>query len=349
MNYKSRDLGRAVSVRRWTIDAINCYKRGCMCKGCFYDDFFKSDDSRQKCQMKAAVLELVRVVGVPEGLQRNDIVPENAQKQVNAKIKPKKQKYIVKAEKPIPPKWWQKNQVEYLKEHWGSMPIPEIAKNLNKSVNAVKLKAQRIKLKRFIHSGEYITYNQLMILINSYQMGAYDKKIMKAGFPLRYKTAVNNRVKIVYMDDFWAWFEDNKHLIELSRTHNGTFGYEPAWVDEKRKADKRAAEYKTTPWTSAEENKLIILLKEMKWGYREISIKLKRSEGAIKRRMIDLKIKLRPLRADNHNPWTEDEIETVRDLYSKGYKSCIIAEYINRSALAINGLLERHKYFKKEV
>src|SRR5574344_579371 len=60
---RSRDMGRAVAVRRWTPTAIDCYKRGCNCEGCFYKDFFSG--STQKCQMKASVLELVRVIGTP--------------------------------------------------------------------------------------------------------------------------------------------------------------------------------------------------------------------------------------------------------------------------------------------
>ena len=52
-------MGRAVAVRRWTPTALECYKRGCNCEGCFYKDFFSG--SSQKCQMKASVLELVRV------------------------------------------------------------------------------------------------------------------------------------------------------------------------------------------------------------------------------------------------------------------------------------------------
>ena len=52
-------MGRAVAVRRWTPTALECYKRGCNCEGCFYSG------SSQKCQMKASVLELVRVIGTP--------------------------------------------------------------------------------------------------------------------------------------------------------------------------------------------------------------------------------------------------------------------------------------------
>ncbi len=62
--FRSRDMGRAVAVRRWTTTALECYKRGCNCEGCFYRDFFSG--SSQKCQMKASVLELVRVIGTPD-------------------------------------------------------------------------------------------------------------------------------------------------------------------------------------------------------------------------------------------------------------------------------------------
>ncbi len=61
---RSRDMGRSIAVRRWTNTALECYKRGCVCEGCFYTDFFNG--TSQKCQMKASVLELVRVLGKPD-------------------------------------------------------------------------------------------------------------------------------------------------------------------------------------------------------------------------------------------------------------------------------------------
>lgn len=242
---------------------------------------------------------------------------------------------------------WTAAEVEYMKNNWGDVSIKGIAIKLKRSINSVKEKAYKVGLKRMIHSGEYITFNQLLNIIKGKEgVGRYTKKIEKANFPIRYQKVINEKVKVIYMDEFWKWFEKNKHLIDLKYTQNGDFGYEPAWVDEKRRADKRAAEYKTTPWTAYEDENLKRLLKTYKYGYREISIKLKRTEGALKRRMMDLKIKERPLRADPHTPWKPEEIEKVKKLYLKGYKSQIIAEYIDRSALAINGLLERNNYFK---
>ena len=64
--FRSRDMGRAVAVRRWTPTAIECYKRGCNCEGCWYSAFFSGSGTYQKCQMKASVLELVRVIGTPD-------------------------------------------------------------------------------------------------------------------------------------------------------------------------------------------------------------------------------------------------------------------------------------------
>jgi hypothetical protein len=60
---RSRDLGRVASVRRWTKAAVDCYQRGCVCENCYYAEFFSGGP--QRCQMKATVLELVRVLGLP--------------------------------------------------------------------------------------------------------------------------------------------------------------------------------------------------------------------------------------------------------------------------------------------
>lgn len=49
--------------RRWTIGAVDCYKRGCRCPGCFLNGYF---ESQKKCQMKWAVIELVRLMGIPK-------------------------------------------------------------------------------------------------------------------------------------------------------------------------------------------------------------------------------------------------------------------------------------------
>lgn len=60
--------------RRWTQESIACYLRGCVCEGCRYKSFFT--DKKQKCMMKAAVIESVRVLGKPEGVNAPTILEE---------------------------------------------------------------------------------------------------------------------------------------------------------------------------------------------------------------------------------------------------------------------------------
>lgn len=246
------------------------------------------------------------------------------------------------------PAAWPVKQVEYLEEKWGTGSITQIAKNLRKSINAVKLKAAKIGLGDHLHSGKEITFFELCCAIgkrNCYS--GYLRRWVEYGCPIRYKKVIKDKFAVIDIDDFWKWAKHNKFLMDFSRFQENMLGKEPEWVAVKRRADIAAAQYKTTPWTKTEDNYLISLLNTYQYGYREISIKLRRTEGAIKRRMVDLKLKQRPIKANNHIPWTEAEINTVFNMTEAGYKPQIIAEYVDRSAIAIRGLLERT--FQTEV
>ncbi|WP_352420755.1 hypothetical protein [Proteiniborus sp.] len=83
------------------------------------------------------------------------------------------------------------------------------------------------------------------------------------------------------------------------------------------------------------------MLNQYKYTYREISLRLQRTEGAVKRRMLDLGVKARPLKMPNHNPWTEEEVEILIDLYHKGHCCNTMPNYIPRSAQACSGKIER--------
>lgn len=68
-------------VYRWTQDAVECYKRGCNCNGCFFENYFTNSDYRypkykQKCRMKYSVLELVRIIGIPEDISGKTIIKD---------------------------------------------------------------------------------------------------------------------------------------------------------------------------------------------------------------------------------------------------------------------------------
>lgn len=55
--------------QRWTKLAVECYKRQ-NCDGCFYKEFFEKQG--QKCNMRLAVIESVKVFGKPTEIQLNE-------------------------------------------------------------------------------------------------------------------------------------------------------------------------------------------------------------------------------------------------------------------------------------
>lgn len=243
-------------------------------------------------------------------------------------------------------KKWTAEDEMYLEDSWGAISIPTIAKNLNRTVSAIKVRAQRLGLTRHIHNGEYITYNQLLVAIG---MGeSYVRtKFEKNGIPIKFKASIKKKYKIIYINDFWKWAEKHKNLLNFKKFEQGALGYpEPEWVGIKRQSDKqKAATKKATPWTESEDKQLEWLLNQYKYGYADLARITGRTEGAIKRRMCDLGLKARPIKAENHRKWQTWETEKLIEMWHKGYtEEDISSKLDNRSVCAVRGKIERLQY-----
>lgn len=245
-------------------------------------------------------------------------------------------------------KKWEQEEIDYLEDNWGAVSITGIAKKLDRSIHSIKCKAYKLGLRRHIHSGEYMTYNQLLVALG---MGeTYVRvKFENNGIPIKYKKSLNKRYKIIYINDFWKWAEKHKNLLNFKDFQDGALGWpEPSWVSTKRQSDKsKAKQIKKTPWTEGEDKQLQWLINQYKYGYSDIARLMGRTEGAIKRRLCDLNIKGRPIKAENHRPWKEWETNLLIDMFNKGYTHEDISERLdNRSVCAVRGKLER---LEKEV
>jgi len=138
---------------------------------------------------------------------------------------------------------WTKEDYEYLEEHWGVVSIPTIAQNLNRSIDAIKIKAHRKRLGSVLESGDYISLNQLIKAVTglsqsyTYHMTSWAEK---RGLPVHTKRVNKNSFRVVYIDEFWEWAEKNRSYIDFSRMEPLILGEEPAWVAEQRKKDFEA-------------------------------------------------------------------------------------------------------------
>lgn len=60
---------------KWTIGAIQCYKRGCRCKGCYISKTYP-ETLYYRCSMKYCVRELIRKFGLPDDVTLDAILQE---------------------------------------------------------------------------------------------------------------------------------------------------------------------------------------------------------------------------------------------------------------------------------
>lgn len=239
---------------------------------------------------------------------------------------------------------WTAHDYAYLEENWGVVSIATICKTLNRSKNAVITQSQRLGLGAFLNSGEYITLNQLLQTVTgsqtcySYKMTSW---VTKRGLPIHHKRVGECRFRVVYIEEFWAWAEKNRSFLDFSKMEPLALGIEPDWVAEQRKKDFNTfANQRKDPWTPQEDSRLVMLLKQHRYGYAELSDMLRRSSGAIQRRCIDLGLKERPVKADNHgkdSEWTEDDYRLLADGIRRGDSYTVIGRAVGRSEKAVRG------------
>lgn len=235
---------------------------------------------------------------------------------------------------------WTPEEKQYLKDNWGSISIGTMMKKLNRSKNGIMVMKQRLGLGAFLDSGDYVTWNQLLHAIGFRSGSGYKNKswIEKRDFPVHTKKVGSKSFRIVYIDEFWEWAERNMDMVDFSRFEENILGAEPGWVKEKRRRDsENSGKYVTTPWTPAEDRKLSRLVRQQRYTYDEISKTLRRTSGAVQRRICDLKLKDRPIKADNHTKWTDEEFLTLGELIKSGYRYELIAENLGKSAKAVRG------------
>lgn len=238
---------------------------------------------------------------------------------------------------------WTPEEEDILRTNWGTMTVQGLCKKLDRSKNAIMVRVQKLRLPRYYDSGDYVTLNQIYKALRGRNVSSYQKKSWEQdrGLPVHNKRRGNYTCRVVYLDEFWEWAERNRSFLDFSKMEPLTLGLEPDWVQEQRSKDYAAfSQQRKEPWTVAEDNRLIALLKQHKYGYAELSDMLKRSSGAIQRRCNDLGIKERPVKAENHGAagaWSEQDYEALAKGIRNGDSYTAIGKTTNKSEKAIRG------------
>lgn len=237
---------------------------------------------------------------------------------------------------------WTTEEVEYLTSAWGNVSVKNITKHLSRSVYSVLNKVNKLKLGAFLSCGDrYVTLSYLSEAVYGNQSSGGYIKISWAqnrGLSLHTICRQKEKFEVVYIDEFWEWAYKNQSFLNFSKFEKYYLGVEPDWVDKKRRTDIRHShKFITSPWTAVEDERLKKFLAGHKYSYRELSILLNRTEGAIQRRILDLGIKERPVKANNHIKWTAEEIKKLGEMIKSGYKYEEMSDVLDKSAKAIRG------------
>lgn len=247
-------------------------------------------------------------------------------------------------EAPRKKKKWTDKEEAYLQDKWGTVSIKGLSKALGRSENAIIVRAKRLGCGAHLAGDTRISLNQLMLAIYGKNMLGYTSdKLIRHGLPVKWHVVRKNRFRVIDIDVFWKWAEDNKSILDFSRFEKYGLGAEPDWVDVKRKADYKKLQLHgqhNAAWTKTEDDKLRYLLSKGTYTYSDLAAELRHSEAAIKHRILDLGIETRPVRCLPRK-WTEEEVETLCNMVDAGYDFTLIAEKLNRTALATRGKFER--------
>lgn len=241
-------------------------------------------------------------------------------------------------------KHWTPEEIEYLEESWGNRSIQAIADKLGRSFAAVQLKSRSMNLGSSRLGGDGIGLAQFAIAIGVDAKTIRERWIGQYGLKTKKIKLTQRTLRKIKLDIFWPWAEKNKLILNFARFEPGALGKEPDWVAEKRRADQLDPSKKNwnRPWTADEEQMLIAHTKSCKYTYQDLAKAFNRTEKAILRRLGKLGVPYRPNYQDCHVKWTQDEINSMHELRSKGYSNAAIASVIGKSQCSIsNRMIQR--------
>lgn len=241
---------------------------------------------------------------------------------------------------------WTQEEKDYLAENWGTVSINGLCRHLGRSVNGILCMKNRLGLGAFLDSGDYVTFYQLCRAIGASKGGSYRKisYIENRGFPVREKQVGTTKFRIVYLEDFWEWAEKNQDFLDFAKFEENALGAEPAWAKAKRRNDhKKKQTVVTTPWTPAEDARLQRMYEACTWYLSDAAKKLRRSEGAISRRIHDIGIagEGKFIKHNNHDEWTPEQIRILSACIREGKRYEDAADLTGKTVKGIRGYVYR--------
>ena len=173
---------------------------------------------------------------------------------------------------------WTKDEEEDLLKKYEKKGAHFVAKKLDRSLDSVRRKAQRLNLNSYI-SGDF--YIRTFATCFNTEHRVIERWIEKYGLNCK-KTKRGKLVfRIINVKEFWEWAENHKDIIPWHKYESYSLLPEPAWLKEVVKESKDKKKNVRKKITSADINKVARLRKKGK-SFEEIAIELQRTVYSVK-------------------------------------------------------------------
>lgn len=187
---------------------------------------------------------------------------------------------------------WSKEELDYIREVLGQKTIPEIAKKLGRSINAVKIKTTRMGYTGQKWYGEMMSARKVSELLGVDVHAVCDYWIPKCGLKAKSKRLgeTQKTTTIIMFEDLLKWLETHQDLWDSRRVELYGLGMEYDWLVAKRKADAQKPARKAQKWTPEEDRRLIDMFRRGGMTNAEMGEVLGRPASGVEHRLLRLDV-----------------------------------------------------------
>lgn len=131
---------------------------------------------------------------------------------------------------------WSNDEVSYLRNHIGYIPLEKIAITLNRTVTAIERKMERMKIS--IQSVQMdknsVSFNQLsqILQIDSKSIKRWISKYRFPAIELKLKATSIQILYYVSVEKFWEWANKHRQVINWHKLERRALLPEPKWLKE---------------------------------------------------------------------------------------------------------------------
>lgn len=239
---------------------------------------------------------------------------------------------------------WSQEELDYIREVWGEKTVPEIAKKLGRSINAVKVKTYRMGYTGQKWYGEMMSARKVSELLGVDVHAVTDYWIPKCGLKAKAKQlgVTKKTTTIIMFEDLLKWLEQHQDLWDSRRVELYGLGMEYDWLVAKRKADALKPARKAKKWTPEEDQRLIVMFRRGGMTNAEMGAALGRPASGVEHRLLRLDVW-------GTGRYIGDERQKQRKAKRESFEKRALIIQLQRVLLAHRNSMEFGEFWQKDM